>query len=557
MIRSFVQSFVRPFVQPFTGGAASGPDDDIIALFAHAESGMAFHVTPDHVFSDTAATVPAVVNGPVAALKTLAGSVTTVTQATSANQPMLRGTPTGENLIGQDGDCFTPANWTLGAGWTIVDGALTAADASSAVTLGFAAVPGKTYKVSYVIAYTSGSVAAGFGGTAGRSRSLLGLAEEWITASNAGNLTLTGDGFTGSITQIRVYDADSSAVGAPYFLSLTGTQWLASALTGFADYPLTQAAVFSGGGGGGLSAWASNASFDALLDAGALDHEGAEELNSYVPVHPDYMTTRIIAGFSSAALTTESFLIAGPTTTVAHAFGAKNTLMLGRARTDAYYCDGKIYSGFVVNRSLTSGELESVRVWQDAAQAVQCWGDSLTAGTGTDPAHAYPARLSHDTGWACDPHGYGGQTSATILGYFQADTSRRKEWVQIIWVGTNDSIAQDGLDPTKANIATFVAGVQGAGRYLVLGLFRFDGGTTTPQNLTDMYAYLQATYGNRFVDVRAYLQGYNDGSANDLADIANGLVPRSLRSDNIHLNNVGYQLVSNCLFGRMKTLGWL
>lgn len=54
---------------------------------------------------------------------------------------------------------------------------------------------------------------------------------------------------------------------------------------------------------------------------------------------------------------------------------------------------------------------------------------------------------------------------------------------------------------------------------------------------------LRARYGVRFVDARAALQAANDGSANDLADIAAGLTPRSLRSDEVHLNGNGYEIM--------------
>lgn len=41
-----------------------------------------------------------------------------------------------------------------------------------------------------------------------------------------------------------------------------------------------------------------------------------------------------------------------------------------------------------------------------------------------------------------------------------------------------------------------------------------------------------------------------------LADIADGLVPRSLRSDTIHLNNRGYQLVANRVLQAIQDMGW-
>ena len=42
-----------------------------------------------------------------------------------------------------------------------------------------------------------------------------------------------------------------------------------------------------------------------------------------------------------------------------------------------------------------------------------------------------------------------------------------------------------------------------------------------------------------FIECMSAMQAAHDGSANDLADVANGLTPRSLRSDNLHENSAG------------------
>ncbi len=67
---------------------------------------------------------------------------------------------------------------------------------------------------------------------------------------------------------------------------------------------------------------------------------------------------------------------------------------------------------------------------------------------------------------------------------------------------------------------------------------------------------LAATYGSRFVDLYDVLQDADDGSAEDLADIAAGFVPRSLRSDAIHLNDEGYAIVAETLVEATLALGW-
>lgn len=69
-------------------------------------------------------------------------------------------------------------------------------------------------------------------------------------------------------------------------------------------------------------------------------------------------------------------------------------------------------------------------------------------------------------------------------------------------------------------------------------------------------ARLSARYGSRFVDLMGLLQAANDGSGNDLADIAAGYVPRSKRSDAVHLNNAGYAVVAGAMYAATVAFGW-
>jgi hypothetical protein len=69
-------------------------------------------------------------------------------------------------------------------------------------------------------------------------------------------------------------------------------------------------------------------------------------------------------------------------------------------------------------------------------------------------------------------------------------------------------------------------------------------------------------WGRRYVDVRGYLINYGLSDAGvtptsqDIADIAAGIVPSSLRSDALHLNTSGYIIVAALVKLRLKELGW-
>ena len=67
---------------------------------------------------------------------------------------------------------------------------------------------------------------------------------------------------------------------------------------------------------------------------------------------------------------------------------------------------------------------------------------------------------------------------------------------------------------------------------------------------------LAANYGGRFVDAYAALAAANNGSSQDLADVANGYTPASLRTDPIHLNDAGYSVVAAAFKSRNDALGW-
>lgn len=139
-------------------------------------------------------------------------------------------------------------------------------------------------------------------------------------------------------------------------------------------------------------------------------------------------------------------------------------------------------------------------------------------------------------------------------------------WRQIIWVGRNDidNAAATAPSVVAANIAAIVAASK-AGKYIILSVLN----RLSEPSSGSAYGYvaatnalLSATYGTRFLDIRAYLiaHGLSDASisatAQDLADIANDTVPTSLRSDDIHLNASGYTVVGQQVYAKLQSLGW-
>ena len=535
----------------------------IQALFASSEQG--FLPNPNDfttLFQDSAGTVPVTAaNQPVGKILDQSGRGNHVTQATAGYRPYLRGTPLGANLV-TDPFFYSGANWTAGSGWTIASPAADAVTSSAALSLsGLAAEVGKVYLVAYTVqTRTAGSVAVSFGGATGRAVSAVGLYVEHLTAVSTAGLALTGTGFSGKVRGLSVWDASAGSVGAPYSIRFDGTDDVLSCAAMIPTYPFTMVSDAYNDLDSGTypSVWAL---FQNDTDLKTIQIEGSiidwKEGMLQAYSGGQYAGRAMCLGeFSSSALSLEEGLLAGASAGNTNTFGTKTTFRMGQSRT-AFPLKGDIFGGFTIGRLLTSDEKAMVRTFYGADRNVQCWGDSLTAGSGVGVTIGWPVRLRDVILRQVENQGAGGQTSTQIKDRFVADTTNKDQWTNIFWMGTNDTYPADWPTTILDNIATCVSGLKGAKRYLVLGLTRGEGWSTTASALDAMDVSMASIYGNKFVDVRAYLQSKNDGSGNDLADIADGLVPRSLRSDTIHLNDKGYQHVADLLAATLKAKGWV
>lgn len=177
---------------------------------------------------------------------------------------------------------------------------------------------------------------------------------------------------------------------------------------------------------------------------------------------------------------------------------------------------------------------------------VYCWGDSLTAGTGGTP---YPTTMALISAFSsCNNSGVGGETSTEIKDRFLADSATDRRTV-IIWVGRNNI---DDVATIISDIDTMVNKLRHS-RFLVLSVLNSDSepsGSARHDKALEIRDRLSKRYPLNFYDIREYLiqDGLDDAgitpTAQDLIDISNDIVPTSLRSDGIHLNTDGYNLVA-------------
>jgi hypothetical protein len=182
-----------------------------------------------------------------------------------------------------------------------------------------------------------------------------------------------------------------------------------------------------------------------------------------------------------------------------------------------------------------------------------CWGDSLTAGTGGQTP--WPTQFETLTGYVTTNDGVGGETSSQIRTRFNA-ASARWGYNTVIWAGRNSFT---NATQTKADIAAMVASL-GHKRYLVLSIPNgtSEGNPSTAYTqITTLNADLAAIYGTRFFDVRAYLiaSGLSALSitptAQDIIDVAADTTPASLRLDTIHFTTGVYGLIAQQVANRL------
>ena len=186
------------------------------------------------------------------------------------------------------------------------------------------------------------------------------------------------------------------------------------------------------------------------------------------------------------------------------------------------------------------------------------WGDSLTMGHGTDMSNQpYPARLAAMQARDVRNRGVAGDTSSQILTRILAPAADGdRTCVALLWMGRNNFTQTDQI------VADVRAAVdyQTSAQVLVLSLLNADGetrGTQFHDRVILANERLSQMYGKRFVDVRqALIDAADPQSPDDAADVAAGIIPRSLRVDTVHLNPRGYDIVARKVADTITSLGW-
>jgi lysophospholipase L1-like esterase len=179
-----------------------------------------------------------------------------------------------------------------------------------------------------------------------------------------------------------------------------------------------------------------------------------------------------------------------------------------------------------------------------AGATVLALGDSITFGTGAEPAAAYPAQLAALTGWNVVNGGVPGDTAAQALERLPALLDEHKPALVIVSVGGNDFLRRLDEAATEAALRRALALAQGSGaQVLLVAVPRPSLAAAVGAGLSDHPLYA------KLAD-ELKLPLHADGWARVLGDNA-------LKSDQIHANAAGYRAFAEGLKATLQASGFL
>lgn len=122
----------------------------------------------------------------------------------------------------------------------------------------------------------------------------------------------------------------------------------------------------------------------------------------------------------------------------------------------------------------------------------------------------------------------------------------------MIFIGANNIAKPEEI---KRDIAAAVNAMKTVDkRYLVMTPVTGDPANTAYCEQIEDWA--SQTYSERVLKIREFSFQFNDGSAGDLADVAAGIIPRSLRIDGIHFTTFFHGKIAELVAAEINRRGW-
>jgi acyl-CoA thioesterase-1 len=177
----------------------------------------------------------------------------------------------------------------------------------------------------------------------------------------------------------------------------------------------------------------------------------------------------------------------------------------------------------------------NVRNLDSRGANVIAFGDSLTAGYGAQAGQDYPSCVSAATGIAILNAGVSGDTTEGALARLDKDVLSRDPRIVIVGLGGNDYLQGVPIATTQTNLRSIIDKIEGAGAMVIVLGFRFP----------SLNADYEAMYKKVAADERCLF----------IANVLKGILTNpDLKSDEVHPNARGYQLMADRVAGPLQKL---
>jgi hypothetical protein len=135
--------------------------------------------------------------------------------------------------------------------------------------------------------------------------------------------------------------------------------------------------------------------------------------------------------------------------------------------------------------------------------------------------------------------------------WLSTEAEARRGDITVIWIGQNGPGNERAIQDARAIIEHLNTAEK---RWLVI---------SRPTSTDAEDARWHEEFGRRFIAIRKYMvqYGLSDAgitpTAQDTTDMANGIVPTSLRYDGVHWLGPGYTILGQQVRNRLKEMGWI
>ncbi|HEY2321816.1 MAG TPA: GDSL-type esterase/lipase family protein, partial [Thermoanaerobaculia bacterium] len=156
-------------------------------------------------------------------------------------------------------------------------------------------------------------------------------------------------------------------------------------------------------------------------------------------------------------------------------------------------------------------------------------------GYGAQAGEDYPSRVSAATGIAIINAGVSGDTTEMALARIDNDVLSRDPRIVIVGLGGNDYLQNIPISTTERNLRSIIDKIEGSGAAVILLGFRF------PSINADYEAM--------------YKRVANEKRCLFVANVLSGILTSpELKSDEVHPNARGYQLMADRIAGPLQKL---